>query len=335
MFKKKCDLSVTLDRPERRYAVGDVVSGFVGVEVNADATCRALTLTLRWHTHGRGNSQSQDIAVEVLFAGEWTTGETHVHPFEVRIPDGPLTYHGALLNVDWEVRARADIPWALDPKAAEDFVVVQSAPPRRVSAGTLEPVRKNPTGRAITVIGAVFTVVAAVGCVGMGLSVAAGESEVFFLGIPGIFGVFGLIMLLPGARRFLAELRLGRVGVHVTPELRPGEAAMVTLTLSPRRRTTVRSVRATLTAREICTAGSGTKRRTYRHILHQETVLLSDGLDVEPGAPVELVQALQVPARAPGSFRVMDNEIRWNVVVNADIARWPDWKHTELILVRP
>jgi hypothetical protein len=29
------------------------------------------------------------------------------------MPDGPRTYHGELLNVDWYVKARADVPWTL------------------------------------------------------------------------------------------------------------------------------------------------------------------------------------------------------------------------------
>ncbi|MCP4500914.1 MAG: hypothetical protein GY822_13215 [Deltaproteobacteria bacterium] len=37
--------------------------------------------------------------------------------------NGPLTYRGELLNVDWFLKARADIPWALDPKAELVFVV--------------------------------------------------------------------------------------------------------------------------------------------------------------------------------------------------------------------
>lgn len=125
----KCDLTIVLDRENRRYAGGDRITGVLRVQVNAACTCKALSISLGWRTHGKGNRDIGTPADLVLFEGEWQPGKTHEYDFEFLVPDGPATYHGRVLNLDWYLNARADIPWAIDPKAEEEVLLVPGPEP--------------------------------------------------------------------------------------------------------------------------------------------------------------------------------------------------------------
>lgn len=120
----KCDLTIEFDTPRERYHPGDEVSGHVVVQTDDSVRCDGLVAELLWKTHGRGNSTSGDAETVELFQGEWV-GSTHMrYAFRFTLPAGPVTYNGHYLNVGWFVRARADIPWKIDPKAEAEVVLV-------------------------------------------------------------------------------------------------------------------------------------------------------------------------------------------------------------------
>ena len=119
----KCDLKVVVDRPDKKYKFGETVTGVVEVRVNKECRCRKLTLTREWRTHGRGNRVSGDKKDTILYEGTWSPGEEISYSFEIDLPNGPTTYHGHYLNVDWYIKARADIPWAIDPKAETEVLL--------------------------------------------------------------------------------------------------------------------------------------------------------------------------------------------------------------------
>src|SRR4051812_37999520 len=112
-----CELRIDLDRPDPVYSPGEPIRGRVEVRAEADCRCRRLTLTREWRTHGRGNRAAGGRLELGLFEGAWRPGEVAVYPFELDAPSGPFTYHGHYLNVDWYLRARADVPSAPDPVA--------------------------------------------------------------------------------------------------------------------------------------------------------------------------------------------------------------------------
>ena len=51
-------------------------------------------------------------------------GEVKTIPFNILVEGVPLTYRGEYLNIDHYVDVRIDIPWSLDPKASEEFLVL-------------------------------------------------------------------------------------------------------------------------------------------------------------------------------------------------------------------
>jgi hypothetical protein len=107
----RCDLFIRFDREDRTYRAADEIRGEVTIRANSDVKANHLKIELGWATHGIGNVDSG--AIEVyheenlhLMAGRETT-----HAFRFPAPTRPLTYHGSLLNVELQVKARVDVSW--------------------------------------------------------------------------------------------------------------------------------------------------------------------------------------------------------------------------------
>jgi len=120
----KCDLQIVFERDDRTYRGGDEVSGTVYVQVNQDVETNGIVLERFWQTHGRGNTATGPKERNVLFQGDLRAGQSLSYPFRFTAPDGPPTYHGRYLNVDHYVHVHVDIPWAIDPKLKEEYVLL-------------------------------------------------------------------------------------------------------------------------------------------------------------------------------------------------------------------
>ena len=332
-MSRRCDLSIALEQPRSTLAVGDTLTGFVGVEVNQAATCRDLTLTLRWRTHGRGNRTSGDVKVLHLFEGEWSEGETHLHPFELRLPeDGPMSYSGHLVNIVWELEARADIPWALDPKATQELVLVQASPPHPLTRGSAWRQDAPALSSMVQsiVLGVMGLLVTGMGCMGSAVTAlgTGGLEGLLFALIPLAFALIGVILLWFAVKNPLARWRLGDVQLSAPDTARPGEPVEVELRFTPRQALHLNGIALRLRGQEVAVAGSGTNKRTYRHQLHLEEQSLLGEQQVGRGQEVMARGNLVLPTDAPRSFMANSNEVRWEVEVDLDIARWPDWKRS-------
>jgi hypothetical protein len=95
--------------------------------VDESCKCDGLEITFGWQTHGRGNRNEGPVETTRLGPFEWQAGAAERYPFEFKLPNGPVSYHGTLVNVDWYLRARADVPWAIDPKGEQE-VLLEPAP---------------------------------------------------------------------------------------------------------------------------------------------------------------------------------------------------------------
>lgn len=119
----RCDLTIHLEDERETYRPGETVRGTVEVACDGEVHCAGLTAELRWRTHGRGSSAHGERRSQILFEGDWRAGQHTRYPFAFELPAGPFTYHGHYLNVAWEVRTRADVPWALDPKDSREIAL--------------------------------------------------------------------------------------------------------------------------------------------------------------------------------------------------------------------
>ena len=126
----KCDLRIEFDRKDRRYSGGETVTGRVYIRVNESVKSNGITLTHQWRTHGRGNVTSGPKAeTELEAVRSYSPGEEHELSFSVPSPTHPVTYHGTMINVDHYVSVQMNVPWAFNPRAEEEYVLVPGEPP--------------------------------------------------------------------------------------------------------------------------------------------------------------------------------------------------------------
>ncbi len=88
--------------------------------------CKQLQVHCRARVHGSGNS-------EEIGAGDKLVRDGPIQvplrlPFSFRIPvEGPVSFQGRHVKIDWEIEVRLDVPWAIDPRATVPFSVVPRA----------------------------------------------------------------------------------------------------------------------------------------------------------------------------------------------------------------
>lgn len=337
----KCHLTLELDQSADEPLVpGQLLTGHVRVDVDKDVRCRKLTVDLFWRTHGSGNQATGNLQRLVLFEGEWKAGEKLVYDFELQVPSGPQTYHGHLLNVDWFVNANADIPWAIDPSDETDVLYdgrqqetydhgPSFRPGFESTLGTLGTIFQTLFGLFFMGFASIFLFV--------GVFIA---SDLSFLGL--LFACFPLPFIAVGGwmvftawRSRVAEKLLGSVDVEVVADPRPGEPLDVLVHCEPLRSLTLNGLHLALVGREVVVRGSGTNRTTYRHELYREEITLDQGRTLAAGEQALFAHSFQLPDDAPPAFAASDNALHWEVEIQFDLPRWPDWVKTYQLGVRP
>lgn len=340
----KCDLRIEFERPDRLYYAGDTLRGVVHVGVDDECKCNALVLEIGYYTHGRGNGYEESRGETVLFSGLWSPHSSQSYPFEFLLPHGPFSYRGTYLNVDWYVHVRADVPWALDPKLDEDFVVmphdrlesIDYAPTRtELSVPQPDSLTKGESGTLVFGLsfagfGGIFV---AIGVVVM----LQGSWDIFPMAFVGmIFVLIGLAIAGGVVRRMLAERKTGPIEVVITPQMAsPGQHVVCALRFQPRSPVDLLGATATLSGEEVVVYGSGTDRTTYREGLHNREHVLAQPGQLPRGQHLELAVSIPIPDEAPLSFDVTDNAISWKVAFHLDIDNWPDWKLEVPIAIVP
>jgi hypothetical protein len=342
----KCDLAISFEDDKRDYQIGDTVRGTVKVDVNAPCTCDNLTLGHQWRTHGRGNRDVGPTEPIVLFTGQWEEPGTYTYPFELKMPAGPLTYRGNYINVDWYLDARADIPWAIDPKAqeeviltcgdysgelidciVEDRVLSIGRDWSKMSSQELAESKNQNLGWAFAISFVLLCVGGPFVWEGVSLLLEENRSGVLFILVGCVFFFpFGQVLKSFVVLR-LAERKLGRVDLSIQPTLpRPGDELKCSVRFSPKMDAQVNSVTITLKGTETAVSGSGTSSVTHTSLFHNSPKEVMAHRQIHKGESVALETKLTLPPDATPSFRTRDNRIGWHVFVHIDIPGWPDWK---------
>lgn len=332
-----CELSLEIE--ERKLRPGDTLHATLVIRANRDVRADAVSVALGWRTHGKGNRDSDTADTVELGAIELEAGKEHREQITMTAPHGPVSYHGVLINVDWYLSARADVPWAIDPKTEEELLLLpappeviagyRAAPEQRAQPhvlGTAVPPRRSPEG-------ALFAL----------LPLAAGIVFVLVGGFPGPGGIgslFAMAVLGFLAWRVLkprvAKLRIGEVEVSLAPEeTQAGGTVQLEVRLCPPKAVTLNGVRAKLEAEEIAVSGSGTSEKTHRHTLHSDATTIAERRRIAAGESVVLEGSFVIPENAEPSFEASDNSVRWTVVTEIDIDAWPDLRDEYVLTVHP
>jgi len=105
------ELALTVHETRTTFAPGDRITG----EVHLDSTERPGTLgvQLAWATEGKGDSD-HGVGAKQTFD---TPAAGQPKSFELTVPEGPLSYHGRLIALNWRIEAWSEGPDALETRA--------------------------------------------------------------------------------------------------------------------------------------------------------------------------------------------------------------------------
>jgi len=107
------------------------------------------------------------------------------------------------------------------------------------------------------------------------------------------------------------------------------------LYLSQSGRLSINTLRVALVCEESATYRQGTNTRTETQEVYCQELFCREGFSIESGMPFEAEFELNMPARAMHSFKASHNEINWSLQVEGDVARWPNFKRSFAVIVRP
>ncbi|HOT08744.1 MAG TPA: hypothetical protein PK710_03185 [Polyangiaceae bacterium] len=333
-----CDISIRFDRNPPACSPGETISGTIDVVANASCRCDALTAHLSWKTSGKGDTDSEKVDVVPLGTFEWKRGESYQYPFSFLAPTGPVSYQGLIVHVNWFVEARADVPWAIDPRASETLLLVPLPAERKASTAYREQphlsAKHHKLGngprsqskwenRVLTLIlGSIFLVLA------IAQQTIHGSSVPFLIPMVFVAGVM-LKFAWNDLRNLVARRMVGALSVTIDPPTATrGETLRIQAAFTPNSNGRLRYAKATLYGEEIAWRGSGKSRTRYHQDLDRVEAQMCGSSAFFQNQPLELSCDLRVPEYAASSFRSFNNHVQWSVLLHLDIENWPDLKET-------
>ena len=330
----KCDISIKFDRPDRTYRGGETVSGEVHVQVNKDITSDGIHLTSFWKTHGYGNTDGGGDHSETLAdKSQLTAGQTMTFPFSFVADRQPMTYHGHHINVDHYGKVAVDVPWAFDPKAEEEFILVPGKRPPEMTGKRDEIIDFTP--ETPTQFGA--------GC----MMVIYVFAAVMLLMVVGAFiWLLPIVLLVLGGiwvRKKMLASRLGEVELK-TPHLLvgAGEDWPVELKFTAKKTCQINGIQVKFRCWESATSGSGTNKTTRKHTVLEKVHSLESAMQLTAGELFEKSYSVPFPQGSPGwgptraySLDEGSNDIVWTAQVRIDIPVFPDWTNKQTVQFLP
>lgn len=353
-------IQVIFDRANRLYRFGDDVSGKVVVEAKSDCTCSKVWITYGWRTHGRGDRDKGREEELILQRRKhpFRAGEHKEFPFSFGVPNGPVTYHGHHLNVDWYLTAHVTSPPGSVFKSEQDFLLLRGDPTGAVVLGTETIQLKDLPARSAEQPPSSHGL----------LKVKAGspKSQVLWpIVTPILLGLFLMFLMIIIANlvpvvatcilAFILALILTLIRVRLQAIIRnaykrklevgefwvkpasvyPGGQIHCHVEFRTKRECYLRSVKASICARERVTRTVGTNAVAEEHILDEETYMRPFDQDLPAGRWTTFDCELPVEPDAPATFISYRNRLEWTVTMKADLKAWPDWVKTFPITVLP
>lgn len=325
----KCDIQILFDRADRRYYGGDTISGEVVVQVNQDISCNGVILKHFWSTHGKGNTKTgEKHTIRLCDTQPLQAGEELRLPFEFQSELWPLTYRGTNINVDHYVHVAVDVPWAIDPKHSEEFIVLAGVRPPQFTGDRSEVVELKADQKQATEASFIVKLIlipVAILLIGALLMFAA-----FLIPIAAIGGAIYWF------RKKAISGRVGDVRI-VAPAMVvcPKEEWPCTLSFTPRKTFRINEISVRLLVQEAATSGSGTSSTTYTHTLYDEKQVLRDAGQLIAGDPFHEQVRIPLPDTDAWSLTIDDNKLSWMMDVRIDIPRWPDWSEKFTLQMLP
>jgi len=330
------DLHITFDKKDRLYQFGEVISGKVLAKIGYEGVLSDVRITYQWRTHGRGTrGRGKEKMLTLAEGGSPSTAlGWREFPFRFPAPDGPVTYHGHLLNVDWYLTAhafnnakgpltceedfllRADEKTGISvPSSSQGFMVVKdSKDSKSILSGRMKPL----AWALILFIGVILYLILNDIHWNQALALLVG------FGAPALI-YLGALLFYRGAYR--RNLIPGEMWVR-PDRVRGGSDVCCHVDFTARRKFHLRSIKASLTCKESTTTDYGSQVVTETRILDQKTYIRPYEEDLTEGRKIAFDCILPVGINLPSSFSSGGNSLQWSVTLEAEFKAWPAWQKT-------
>lgn len=337
-----CQLSIELAKPEGIYQIGEPITGCLKLVLEKEVQAQPLKLDLSWFTHGKGNRDSGGLQSLELHRGMLEPGE-HSFAFEFVIESGPLSYHGEFINVDWQIEARLDLAWKLDPKIKQAIFVRSPTSENRIDAAELymedsqpfaqragnkhhEILRFLRRGLPVIALGLFFLFGPGKNLLGIDLMPELGGFDFMKFSFFAVFGLVVSFVVYQVLRNKLAERKLGKVEFALErSDLTPGEQVMAKVNFKPLSDQPINAIYSSLRATERAVSGSGTNRVTHSRVIYNSELELPVKALVKSRKGFEHQWQFDLPRNAPLGFCFDDNSLDWSLELYIDIPNCADW----------
>ncbi len=326
-----CHLEVVLDRSDRAYRVGDIVSGVVHVRTERALDCSEIVIEPIC-TAARRSGGVEELAPPVqlhLPKPGWKAGETRSYPFAFDAPRNPLTYDGDRLRVRWHVHARAEMNGDAKVKESVGGRARFTLDEREVAGSQKAPLSAT-AGAVASVLHLAFDglprIVAAVGLAALGVLIISSTEIPGWRAVGAVaVGIAALIVFGP-VLAIVSAWRVGSVETRTWPaRVGAGETFVCAVRVSPQRSILIRRLTAFLVGTQytrVRTSGGGSQLRAT--VFHRVPHELSD-------RPVRTRAARSVVFEGlvdmPGDAReTVPDAIGWHIEIEIVVHRWPDWR---------
>jgi len=315
----KCDIEILFDKADRTFHGGDTISGQAVIRVNQDINCNGIILNHYWSTHGKGNTRTgEKQTIRLSEIRPLQAGDELRLPFEFESELWPVTYRGTNINVDHYVHVAVDVPWAIDPKHSEEYIVLAGRRPPQFTGDRSEVVELKADPKKSVEAG-LFLKLSLAPIIVMVL-VALVMFAAFLIPLAAIGGAIYWF------RKKAISGRVGEVEL-LTPVMVVGsdETWPCTLSFTPRKTFRINEISVHLLVQESATSGSGTNSTTHTHTLYDQKEVIRDAGQLISGEPFFEELRIPLPDTDAWSLDIDDNKLSWVMDVRIDIPRCPDW----------
>jgi hypothetical protein len=142
------------------------------------------------------------------------------------------------------------------------------------------------------------------------------------------------VLIVALVRQLLVATGIGATVAEISDHpLWPGRAYQVFVSQSGNLQ--VNSLRVLLVCEEAATYRQGTSNRTETKRVFEQELFRNEAFEIHKGLPYELRCDVRVPADAMHSFEASHNNVHWKLLVQGDVAGWPDYERDYPIIVMP
>jgi hypothetical protein len=333
-----CDLNIILDDDNNSYKIGGTIRGRVSVVLDKPCKCKAVVIQLAWQTRGSGSEDQHTVSQLSLFDGELLAGE-HQFEFEFKVENQPLSYHGKLINIDWQLKASADIPWALDLKAMKEIVIERdravvalSSDHQRINLDESEAKEGSLAWFAVEMRTGfeVFVYI----LVALFFILWLSEYAIWAIAISIVVLVVGALLAFLHFKPQIAQTKLGKVNVEIEEVVyRAGDKLTVDLSFSANKTIKINCITTRLVVLETAVKFGlkNTPTEQYQKVAAEQRQVLQQTFTSDKAfrQSVELL----LPDDAMHNFNYQYNKLAWSVELDIDIAGWPSWQKSLPIVV--